>query len=297
MNNSGWSRTESPFHQGELAVQTKLGVRERVDRQGRRMIREYLTEQHQQFFSQLPYLVIGTVDQIGNPWSSIMFGEPGFVRIISDRKIQINTQILAGDPLILGLREGADIGLLGIELPTRRRNRINGIVSKVKENSLEIEVQQTFGNCPQHIHPRIIKTGDFSDRKKIEKITSLDRVTKNLIAQADTFFIATAYQNTQRDMTSGVDVSHRGGKPGFIQIDDPQTLTIPDFSGNNHFNTIGNLELNPKAGLLFIDFATHNLLYLTGTVEIIWSGEEVASFENAERLIRFSLKQGFYTGF
>ena len=128
-------------------------------------------------------------------------------------------------------------------------------------------------------------------------ITSLDRVTKNLIAQADTFFIATAYQNTQRDMTSGVDVSHRGGKPGFIQIDDPQTLTIPDFSGNNHFNTIGNLELNPKAGLLFIDFATHNLLYLTGTVEIIWSGEEVASFENAERLIRFSLKQGFYTGF
>ena len=295
MINSGWSRQESPFHVGELAVQSKLGVRDRADRQGRRMIREYLTEQHQQFFAQLTYLVIGTVDKIGNPWSSIVLGEPGFIQVLSDRKLLIKTQILAGDPLANNLEVGADLGILGIELHTRRRNRVNGVMSAIRGDRIEIAVQQTFGNCPQYIQPRKLETKDFSDRNKIEPLTTLNQITQDLITQADTFFISTAYQNDSQDMSQGVDVSHRGGKPGFVRIDSARTLTIPDYSGNNHFNTIGNLELNSRAGLLFIDFATSNLLYLTGTTEIIWSGEELASFENAQRLIRFSLEQGFYS--
>lgn len=293
MNNSGWSRTESPFHAGELAIQDRLGVRERVDRQGRLMIREYLTTQHQQFFSQLSYLIIGTVDESDNPWSSIVVGEPGFIKVISDRKLQIDASILTGDPLAVTLKEGADIGLLGIELHTRRRNRVNGIVTKVERDRFEVEVRQTFGNCPQYIQARTFVRERSSDLPQIESIVSLSRWENDSIANADTFFIATAYQDSSGGINKGVDVSHRGGKPGFIKVNDKQTLTIPDFSGNNHFNTIGNLELNPRAGLLFVDFANKSLLYLTGTTEIIWSGKEVNSFVGAERLIRFYLKQGY----
>jgi predicted pyridoxine 5'-phosphate oxidase superfamily flavin-nucleotide-binding protein len=94
-------------------------------------------------------------------------------------------------------------------------------------------------------------------------------------------------------MASGVDVSHRGGKPGFVRIDDATTLTIPDFSGNNHFNTFGNLEMNPQAGLLFPDFQRGDLLHLTGTATVIWEGEEIRRFAGAERLLRFHLRQGF----
>ena len=295
MINPGWSRPESPFHQGELAVQARLGVQEHADRQGRRIIREYLTAQHQQFFAQLAYLIIGMVDELDNPWSSVVLGEPGFIEVISDRALQITTQVLTGDPLTSSLKEGSNIGLLGIELHTRRRNRVNGIVSKVNENSLEITLQQAFGNCPQYIQPRTLDIASFRDRQETQTITSLNQVAQDLIANADTFFIATAYQDTEQVITQGVDVSHRGGKPGFVRLDSAQTLTIPDYSGNNHFNTLGNLMLNPRAGLLFIDFATRDLLYLTGTVEIIWSGEEVAAFENAQRLIRFSLQQGIYS--
>ena len=53
MADSGWSRTESPFHAGELAIQARLGIQKRIDRMGRRFIREYITEQLQQFFVQL----------------------------------------------------------------------------------------------------------------------------------------------------------------------------------------------------------------------------------------------------
>ncbi|MDY7023811.1 MAG: pyridoxamine 5'-phosphate oxidase family protein, partial [Cyanobacteriota bacterium] len=91
----------------------------------------------------------------------------------------------------------------------------------------------------------------------------------------------------------GVDVSHRGGKPGFVRIDQNNTLTVPDFVGNCHFNTFGNIELNPHAGLLFIDFEQGNLLYLTGDAEVIWEGAEIATYEGAERLFRFQLEKGY----
>lgn len=124
-------------------------------------------------------------------------------------------------------------------------------------------------------------------------LTTLGPAEQAIIAAADTFFIATAYQSTL-DIASGVDVSHRGGNPGFVRIDDPQTLTIPDFPGNCQFNTFGNLELNPCAGLLFLDFDRGDLLYLTGTAEVLWEGDPISRYPGAERLMRFYLHQGHY---
>ena len=295
MSSSGWSRTESPFHPGELAIQARLGIQDRMDRQGRRLIREYLTEQHQQFFAQLAYIIVGTVDESGSPWASILVGQPGFLSTPSDRFLKITSQILPGDPLAKNLKVGIDIGLLGIELQSRRRNRLNGVVSVVNGNSFEVRVGQSFGNCPQYIQARMFEFVEpqVDVSPQIEKISYFEESVKNLIAGADTFFITTAYQDKSAGIAQGVDVSHRGGKPGFVRIDDKQTLTIPDFSGNYHFNTLGNLELNPRTGLLFIDFERGDLLYLTGIAEVIWSGAEISTYAGAERLIRFHLAQGY----
>ena len=113
-----------------------------------------------------------------------------------------------------------------------------------------------------------------------------------MITAADTFFIATAFRDDANPI-QGVDVSHRGGKPGFVRVNDNRTLTFPDFTGNFHFNTIGNLMLDPRAGLLFIDFERGDLLYLTGTAEVIWESDEIRAFAGAERLIRFYIAQGY----
>ncbi len=91
------------------------------------------------------------------------------------------------------------------------------------------------------------------------------------------------------DATNGVDVAHRGGKPGFVNVDGNKTLIIPDFSGNKHFNSFGNLELNPRAGLLFVDFNQGDLLYLTGEAKVIWDGAEINRYAGAERLLVFHL--------
>lgn len=295
MINPGWSQAESPFHAGEIAIQERLGVRTKMEAQGRRVIRDYLTEQHRQFFAQLPFLIAGTVDANDRPWASILIGEPGFLSTPDDRTLHIFSKPLFGDPLNQTLTEGIDIGLLGIELPTRRRNRMNGTVTVIASNGFTIHVGQSFGNCPQYIQARTVELteglGDLTQPKPINAIETLGQSERAIITAADTFFITTAFRGSGNPI-QGVDVSHRGGKPGFVRVDDNRTLTFPDFTGNFHFNTIGNIMLDPRAGLLFIDFARGDLLYLTGTAEVIWDSDELRAFTGAERLIRFYIAEG-----
>jgi uncharacterized protein len=291
----GWTRTESPFHTGELAIQARLGVQEQMDKQGRRVIREFLPDQHRQFFAQLPYAIVGTVDVKGNPWASILVGNPGFLSTPDDRTLHVAAKPLFGDPLKTTLADGIDIGLLGIELSTRCRNRLNGLVIATQSNGFEVQVRQCFGNCPQYIQIRQSELSEFdpADPKPVHLIEHFGEPERSIVTASDTFFITTAYQAKSAGSASGVDVSHRGGKPGFVRIDGDRTLTIPDFAGNHHFNTFGNLELNPRAGLLFVDFEQGDLLYLTGTAQVVWEGTEVLAYEGAERLLRFQLEQGY----
>ena len=73
-----------------------------------------------------------------------------------------------------------------------------------------------------------------------------------------------------------------------VKVEDERSFVFPDFSGNFHFNTVGNILLNPKAGFLFVEFETGDLVYLTGGAEIVWDGGTVEAFRGAQRLIRFS---------
>lgn len=290
----GWQPAGSPFHPGEQAIQEKLGERERIETQGRRMIRDFLPEPHQQFYAQLPYLLVGTVDSQGNPWASILVGEPGFISAPDDRTFHIAASPLSSDPLAENLTVGMDIGFLGIELHTRRRNRINGVVSALTPDGFDVKVGQTFGNCPKYIQARQfdLQAFDPTATKATQTLTQLGDAEREAIAAADTFFIATAYLDDAAGVAKGVDVSHRGGQPGFVRVEG-NTLTVPDFTGNGHFNTFGNIDVNPRAGLLFINFENGNLLYLTGRAEVIWEGNpEIARYAGAERLLKFQVDKG-----
>ncbi|NET50596.1 MAG: pyridoxamine 5'-phosphate oxidase family protein, partial [Merismopedia sp. SIO2A8] len=157
-------------------------------------------------------------------------------------------------------------------------------------------VRQTFGNCPKYIQARQFDLLNFdpTTTKPLHTFTTLGHAERTMIAAADTFFITTVYLDETASMAKGADVSHRGGKPGFVRIDG-DTLTVPDFAGNCFFNTFGNIEVNPRAGLLFIDFKQGNLLYLTGRAEVIWDGNpEIALYAGAERLFKFHVEKGLH---
>lgn len=292
---------DSPFHRGEWTVQSRVGVRERVERMGRRMIRGFMPEQHRELFSGLPFLVVGSVDSQGQPWASIVAGPPGFISSPDAETLRISAEPFTGDPLAAHLAAGAPVGLLGIELSSRRRNRANGSVTRISGGGFSVRIEQSFGNCPQYIqarNPRFVTPGAGAGSKVTPEGPLLSGSALDLIAHADTFFIASAAP-AERAHTSvaGVDVSHRGGPPGFVQARDEASatvLTFPDYRGNFMFNTLGNLELEPRAGLLFVDFERGGLLSLAGEARVVWEGPELSAFAGAQRLVRYRVSQGVW---
>ncbi|WP_321935892.1 pyridoxamine 5'-phosphate oxidase family protein [Paraburkholderia sp. J8-2] len=281
-----------PFHDGEREAQSRAGVADIALAYGSRGIRDQMPDQHRAFFAMLPFMVFGGVDANSQPWATMRANTAGFVSTPDSRTLRIDGGALPGDPLAGSWVPGARIGGLGIQPHTRRRNRVNGVIEAVDGDVVTLAVKQSFGNCPKYINGREPTfVGNVPPNASVEHADSLSEDDRALIARADAFFIASANLDDAAAAGRGVDVSHRGGAPGFVRIDDARTLTAPDFSGNNFFNTIGNLLREPRAGLLFVDFERGDLLYLAVRAEVIWDGPEVAQFPMAQRLVRFHLHE------
>ncbi|MGC2966389.1 pyridoxamine 5'-phosphate oxidase family protein [Paraburkholderia aspalathi] len=290
----GWDAAESPFHAAELLVQQHAGVDKEAESIGRRGIRRYMPDQHRQFYAEQPFMVFGGLDANGQPWATLRAAEPGFVSSPDPRTLRIEGGVLPGDPLAGYWQPGMMIGGLGLQAQTRRRNRVNGVVSSVDGDTVTLEVMQSFGNCAKYIQsrtPTFATRGATGTGTPVETATQLSDADRAVLANADTFFIASANVSEDAGPARGADVSHRGGMPGFVRVDDATTLTTPDFSGNRFFNTLGNLVHDPRAGLLFVDFASGDMLYVAALAEIVWDGPELARFPLAERLVRFRITE------
>ena len=287
--------TISPWHSGEIALQEKVGVAQRMGEVGRRVLRDHLIDQHRQFYPQLPFIVLGTVDAEGNAWATLRANRPGFLESPHSHRLSVDLPREPDDPADRGMEDGDAIGMLGIELHTRRRNRLNGTISRRAAGSFDVHVGQAYGNCPQYIQLRDFTFVREGTQPSVQRPVALDRLdgrATDMIEKADTFFVASyvGRENGERQ----VDVSHRGGKPGFIRISDDGVLTIPDFAGNLFFNTLGNILANPRVGLVFSDFESGDLLQLSGDAEVVLDSPEIAAFQGAERLWRFRPRQIVY---
>jgi ferredoxin-NADP reductase/predicted pyridoxine 5'-phosphate oxidase superfamily flavin-nucleotide-binding protein len=289
------STTSSPWHAGEIALQEKVGVAKRMDEVGRRVLRDHLIDQHRQFYPQLPFIVLGTVDEDGNAWATLRANRPGFLQSPDVHTLSVDLPREPLDPADAGMDDGKAIAMLGIELHTRRRNRLNGTIHRTGQDGFDVRVGQAYGNCPQYIQLR-----DFEFARDPMQPSGYDPVSfgnlegrpAEMIAKADTFFVA-SYVDRDHEGRQ-IDVSHRGGRPGFVRIGEDSVLTIPDFAGNLFFNTLGNILANPRAGLVFADFESGDLLQLSGSAEVILESPEIAAFQGAERLWRFRPTQIVY---
>ncbi|MBW4582716.1 MAG: pyridoxamine 5'-phosphate oxidase family protein [Tildeniella nuda ZEHNDER 1965/U140] len=279
----------SSFHSGEQAVQAIVGVRAEADRLSH-LLGGVIKPATQEFLQHQSWAIASTVDASGNVWASMLIGEPGFVEPIADQSVQINAVPLAGDPLRETLQSGRDLGLLVIDLATRRRLRLNGIVEIQPDGRIHLHTKQVYFNCPKHIQLRHLDHQATSGEATSETIVSesLSPYQQQWLAQVDTFFLASSHSD-------GADASHRGGNPGFVQVVSATKLLFPDYAGNNMFNTFGNLFENPYAGMLFIDFERGDTLQLTGKAHILWESEHLMDFPGAQRLVAFEISQAIAT--
>lgn len=282
----------SLFHQGELDAQRRTGSAKEVAGFAPRLMRKFMPDTHREFYSMLPFIVVGHRSN-GDLWATLLTGKPGFLRSPDPVTLEIEPD----RPLDPGFHfeAGNQLGLLGIQMETRRRNRVNVTIAKDKS----LVVDQSFGNCPQYISGRdVVHLESGAGSEEVEELTSLGPREVDLISKAETFFVASSGNPDEKTANHGVDVSHRGGKPGFVKVEG-NVLTIPDFPGNKLYNTLGNFSVNPKAGLVFIDFATSRMLQLTGTAAVYWEDEaddnDAAHFASAQRYWTFTVDHGFWT--
>ncbi|QND54244.1 flavin-nucleotide-binding protein [Phyllobacterium sp. 628] len=256
---------------------------------GKKVIRTELIEQHREFYPLLPMVVLGAVDPAGDVWATVRAGRPGFLTAPTPYALHVDLPRDLSDPADAGMDGGAALALLGIDLRTRRRNRLNGHITRTSDTEFELGVEQSYGNCPKYIQLRSMDMLDDPRRPytgTVEEITDLDAAAKSLVTRADTLFVASYVDRP--DGARQVDVSHRGGRSGFVRATKDGSLVVPEFTGNRFYNTLGNFLVNPRAGLAFI--SEGQLLQMTGTAEII-GPDQVGGFAGAELFWKFSPKK------
>ncbi|RCJ19776.1 pyridoxamine 5-phosphate oxidase [Nostoc sp. ATCC 43529] len=273
------------FHDGEITVQTQAGVREEAQRLVN-AISTTIKPSAEEFLRTQQLAVASTVDTNSRVWASLLTGKPGFVQVLNRQTVQVNATLIKSDPLYPNLDSNSDIGLLVIDLENRRRLRLNG-KAEVNQEYIKLQIEQAFFNCPKYIQVRHLEKAVTDSLAKSEAFIkdALSEKNQLWITQSDTFFIASYHPE------KGADASHRGGFPGFVRVLNSHKLVFPDYSGNNMFQTFGNLIVNAGAGLLFIDFAQGHTLQLSGKAKVIWDVERLNEFVGAQRLVEFDIEQ------
>jgi hypothetical protein len=258
------ARGDAGFHDGELTAQRRAGVPAEAARLSRMVEPAALDGGIAGFLADRTFGALTGRDASGRLWISPLAGRAGFLRVTSPTSLAVFISIPPGDPLY-ALPAGQQVGMIVTEFASRRRVRINGILSRSGNDGLVIEVEQAFGNCPQYIQQRILSPapGSQADTGGVRSAAALSVQDIDQIRAADTFFLGTTYPRR------GSDASHKGGAPGFVRVDGGQ-LWWPDYPGNNMFNSFGNIAVNPEAALLFPDFMTGRTLQLSGPAQVEW---------------------------
>ncbi|HEX5597599.1 MAG TPA: pyridoxamine 5'-phosphate oxidase family protein [Micromonosporaceae bacterium] len=272
------------IHHGELAVQRRAGLT--VDHWGSAGVGAEIPAVAADFLRQQRMLVLGALDDAGAVWATAVGGPAGFAEPTDERHVTIAALPGPADPLHGLFDTEREVGMLAIEPRTRRRMRINGYAQRAGNHHLVVRTDQVYANCPKYIQTRDPEPDDTPTPEAATEWTrtrELSDAQQRWIIDADTFFVATQAPG------HGADASHRGGNPGFVRLTGPHRLVWPDYVGNSMFMTLGNLALDPRCGLLFLDWTRGDALHLTGRARVDWDERRIAAVPGAQRLIEFDI--------
>jgi predicted pyridoxine 5'-phosphate oxidase superfamily flavin-nucleotide-binding protein len=272
------------YHEGEIAVQQRADAFDPSELEGNGL-GAIFDARASTFLAEQSWVVLAALDGRGRVWSSVLHGSPGFIRVENEKTLAIQASLAANDPLAESFQSENEIGILILDPRVRRRLRINGRGQVKRDRTLVVETREVYVNCPKYIQRREIANVVPGEAGEVLVSSALDAEQRYRIARADTFFIGSTHA------TAGVDCSHRGGNPGFVLAHGERRLSFPDYSGNNMFQTLGNLSLDSRAGLLFLDFETGNSLQLTGTAAAVWDSPRLKDWPGARRLIDFEIAE------
>ena len=272
------------FHEGQLAVQKLTGEGE-IAKARIPMISDALHPRSIPFLEHQVLAFVGSEDDNGAIWLSLIVGERGFIHIPSIQEIKFDLSKITSsreDIFFENIKTKPTVGMLFHEAERRARYRAWGM-AKNEGDQLSFKIRMGYPSCPKHIQREriVLPANSTIASAKFVKGTILSELHKDWIINAHTFFIAT--QTKKGDIES----SHRGGTPGFIEILENGHLRVPDYLGNSMFSTLGNIYENPKAALLFIDYKKGQTLQLSGLAKLEFDQNSEKDFHKSGETGRF----------
>ncbi|KXT07391.1 hypothetical protein AC578_431 [Pseudocercospora eumusae] len=252
-----------------------------------------------------PLIAIGTLDAEGRPWTTLWgSGQKGLSQPLGGSIIGIKTPVTGKHDPVVEILVGKEangevvrqedpgrmVSGLTIDLETRKRTKMYGrmiagaLISRddevmgeeehIVETQLVLKIEQSLGNCPKYLNAKHIVEAK-SKPELVSESPQFSQQALDLINKSDLFFVS----SSQKDLD--MDTNHRGGPAGFLRVASNEAsgavLCWPEYSGNRLYQTLGNLFVNPRAGLCVPDFDTGDMLYLTGSTEIL-VGQNASNF-------------------
>ncbi|KAM3450427.1 hypothetical protein MY3296_006096 [Beauveria thailandica] len=275
------------LHEGEAAMRALLRVP-----LGRNPTAAGLPPHYALRVAASPLAAVGTLDAKGRPWTALWGGARGFAELIAPGVLGLNSSVdTAHDPVYQALWGGEEavrggvvqpsdgagkmMAALALDLESRDRVKLMGAMvagsADVKDNKLQMAflVTESMGNCPKYLNRKRLQLREYGEDIEVvrsEQGRILPEQAIKLLDEADMFFLSST------DGAS-MDTNHRGGPPGFVRVlkneADEAVLVYPEYSGNRLYQTLGNLKVNPLVGIVVPDFASSDVLYLSGSASIL----------------------------
>jgi predicted pyridoxine 5'-phosphate oxidase superfamily flavin-nucleotide-binding protein len=144
---------------------------------------------------------------------------------------------------------------------------------------------------PNAYHPGSREVQDRLDTRRLadrmRHSVAFSEDDRAVIERCCVFFLATA------DAEGQPDVSYKGGLPGFVRITGPDTLAFPDYDGNGQFRSLGNILVNPRIGLIFMDFQGQRRKRVKGEASLHFDDPLLAEYPGAQVIVRVQAAEIF----
>ncbi|KAJ3241589.1 hypothetical protein HDU81_000128 [Chytriomyces hyalinus] len=296
------------LHEGELIVQARRQVPKEVSQLLQKLVSDDMPDQHASFFANLPYVAVSAIDGEGRPWTTLLVADPSagtpIIRISLPATLEARSSLPRDDPFArcMQVKENGNklFAMLGIDFTNRKRNRAAGVVTEFKGTAeafcMTLVTTENLGHCPKYITVRDL---EYCRRKPETLVNAWHdakgaRVKRCLdtIAQASSIFLATKHVDKKVER-SDMGLNHRGGAPGFVRVYADEAgqwyLVIPDYSGNQFYQSLGNIQTDGHAGVLFPNFQTGDMCHVTGKAVNLFDDEAAAVMPGMSLITRIEI--------
>ncbi len=254
------------FHSGEATIQAESGIdTAKFDHDVDQPFQPELNDSEVRFVGGRTFSVAASLDQDRRPWASPLIGEAGSLFSVLDlTTVRVQPRRVDGDPLFGNVEANGSMGVLYFNPEIRRRAKSLGSGHVEPDGSITYRMHRMFGLCPKYIFKRSHDPSETNNNEtdadafQPTSAPSLTAEDRHQLERSDTIFLASHSE------ANGTDPTHRGGPPGFITVENDSTISMREYVGNGMFQTLGNLLLDDRIGLLDVDFGSGRILQLTG---------------------------------